>query len=167
MSAEWTQFGYRNIPIPTLVLFYQMFQIYGEYFTHATIFIFFLSISHLDNFVSKHSLISVSLLLTFTRLISSTFLIFKTCFDIIVTSCLNISVTLNVLCFLHLCTSEETVVLDVSFNEYYCKLADQCAFNLACLAKVKQTDFEYFAQDDFRCRKPDIKIEVHCPYLFC
>lgn len=32
--------------------------------------------------------------------------------------------------------------------------------NLACLAKVKETEFEYFAQDDFRCRKPDIAIEV-------
>lgn len=52
------------------------------------------------------------------------------------------------------------MVLEVSFSEYYSKLEDQCAFNLACLAKVKQTDFEYFAQDDFRCRKPDIKIQV-------
>ncbi|XP_042224998.1 annulin-like isoform X2 [Homarus americanus] len=55
--------------------------------------------------------------------------------------------------------TKETVTMEVSFTEYYCKLADQCAFNLSCLAKVKQTDFEYFAQDDFRCRKPDIKIE--------
>lgn len=55
--------------------------------------------------------------------------------------------------------TKETVVLEVTYSDYYCKLADQCAFNLACLAKVKQTDFEYFAQDDFRCRKPDIKIQ--------
>ncbi|KAK8749209.1 hypothetical protein OTU49_015733 [Cherax quadricarinatus] len=55
--------------------------------------------------------------------------------------------------------SKETVVLEVNFNEYYCKLANQCAFNLVCLGKVKQTNFEYFAQDDFRCRKPDIKVE--------
>lgn len=49
--------------------------------------------------------------------------------------------------------------MEVTFAEYYDKLASQCAFNLACLSKVKQTEFEYFAQDDFRCRKPDIKIE--------
>ncbi|XP_045587837.1 annulin isoform X2 [Procambarus clarkii] len=55
--------------------------------------------------------------------------------------------------------SKETVVMDVSFDEYYKKLVHQCAFNLSCLANVKQTSFEYFAQDDFRCRKPDIKIE--------
>ncbi|XP_037795328.1 annulin-like [Penaeus monodon] len=56
--------------------------------------------------------------------------------------------------------SKQTLNLDVSFDEYYSKLADQCAMNLACLAKVKETEFEYFAQDDFRCRKPDICIEV-------
>lgn len=56
--------------------------------------------------------------------------------------------------------AEETVTLEVSFDEYYKKLTFQCAFNLSCLGKVEQTGFEYFAQDDFRCRKPDIKIEV-------
>lgn len=34
----------------------------------------------------------------------------------------------------------------------------QAAFNISCMASVKDTDFEYFAQDDFRVRKPDIKI---------
>lgn len=56
--------------------------------------------------------------------------------------------------------TEETVTLEVSFDEYYKKLTDQCAFKLSCLGKVEQTGHEYFAQDDFRCRKPDIKIEV-------
>lgn len=55
--------------------------------------------------------------------------------------------------------SKETVTLEVSFDEYYKKLTDQCAFKLSCLGKVEQTGHEYFAQDDFRCRKPDIKIE--------
>ncbi|XP_063866292.1 annulin-like isoform X1 [Scylla paramamosain] len=55
--------------------------------------------------------------------------------------------------------SKETVTLEVSFDEYYKKLTYHCAFNLACLAKVEENDFEYYAQDDFRCRKPDIKIE--------
>lgn len=57
--------------------------------------------------------------------------------------------------------SKERIAMEVTFAEYYEKLVTQCAFNLACLCKVKQTEFEYFAQDDFRVRKPDIKIE--CP----
>jgi hypothetical protein len=50
--------------------------------------------------------------------------------------------------------------LDITYHDYAPKLCDQCAFNIACLATIKQTDFEYFAQDDFRVRKPDIKFQV-------
>ncbi|XP_024939545.1 annulin isoform X2 [Cephus cinctus] len=53
----------------------------------------------------------------------------------------------------------EEVRVDVSWEEYGPRLLDQCAFNIACLATVKDTNFEYFAQDDFRVRKPDIKIK--------
>ncbi|XP_029048718.1 annulin isoform X1 [Osmia bicornis bicornis] len=52
----------------------------------------------------------------------------------------------------------EEVRMDVSWEEYGPRLLNQCAFNIACLATVKDTNFEYFAQDDFRVRKPDIKI---------
>lgn len=55
---------------------------------------------------------------------------------------------------------EEEITLEVTYDDYATKLCDQCAFNIACLAKVRQTEFEYFAQDDFRVRKPDIKFEV-------
>lgn len=54
----------------------------------------------------------------------------------------------------------EEIRMDVSWEEYGPRLLDQCAFNIACLATVKDTNFEYFAQDDFRVRKPDIKITV-------
>lgn len=54
----------------------------------------------------------------------------------------------------------EEVRLDVSWEEYGLRLMNQCAFNVACLATVKDTNFEYFAQDDFRVRKPDIKIII-------
>ncbi|XP_077297889.1 annulin-like [Arctopsyche grandis] len=57
--------------------------------------------------------------------------------------------------------SKEEIMMEVSFDEYYGRLVDQCAFNIACLATVVDTDFEYFAQDDFRVRKPDIKIAIH------
>lgn len=56
--------------------------------------------------------------------------------------------------------STDEVRIDVSWQEYGPKLMDQSAFNISCLATVKETDYEYFAQDDFRVRKPDIKIEL-------
>lgn len=54
----------------------------------------------------------------------------------------------------------EKIILPVSYEEYVKRLLDQCAFNIACLATVVDTKYEYFAQDDFRVRKPDIKIEL-------
>ncbi|XP_044742893.1 annulin isoform X2 [Chrysoperla carnea] len=56
--------------------------------------------------------------------------------------------------------SVEEIRLNVTFEEYHKKLCDQCFFNIACLATVADTKFEYFAQDDFRVRKPDIKIKL-------
>ena len=54
----------------------------------------------------------------------------------------------------------EEIRLEVTWEEYGPKLMNQSAFQISCLATVKDTNFEYFAQDDFRVRKPDIKIEV-------
>jgi len=56
--------------------------------------------------------------------------------------------------------TEEEISLSVSYDDYYKHLVDQCAFNIACLATVQDTNYEYFAQDDFRVRKPDIKIKL-------
>ena len=56
--------------------------------------------------------------------------------------------------------AKDEVRLEVSWEEYGPRLLDQAAFNISCLATVKDTNFEYFAQDDFRVRKPDIKIQV-------
>ncbi|KAK0180122.1 hypothetical protein PV327_005795 [Microctonus hyperodae] len=53
----------------------------------------------------------------------------------------------------------DEIRLDLSWEDYGSRLLDQCAFNIACLASVKETNFEYFAQDDFRVKKPDINIE--------
>lgn len=59
----------------------------------------------------------------------------------------------------------EEARLEVSWEEYGPRLLNQCAFNIACLATVKDTNFEYFAQDDFRVRKPDVKIIVRTLYF--
>lgn len=34
----------------------------------------------------------------------------------------------------------------------------QASFNIACIATIVERNFDYFAQDDFRVRNPDIKI---------
>lgn len=57
-------------------------------------------------------------------------------------------------------SSSELIKLEVSFDDYYSKLMDQAAFNISCMATVNGTEYDYFAQDDFRVRKPDIKITL-------
>ena len=59
----------------------------------------------------------------------------------------------------------EEARMEVSWEEYGPRLLNQCAFNVACLATVKDTNYEYFAQDDFRVRKPDVKIIVRTLYF--
>ncbi|KAG5891827.1 hypothetical protein JTB14_035849 [Gonioctena quinquepunctata] len=56
--------------------------------------------------------------------------------------------------------SVHEVKVELTYEDYGKRLIDQCAFNVSCLAKIEGTDFEYFAQDDFRIRKPDIKIKL-------
>ncbi|XP_073827498.1 transglutaminase isoform X2 [Musca autumnalis] len=51
----------------------------------------------------------------------------------------------------------EFVRMQVIFEEYFKKLSTQATFNISCAALVKNTDYEYYAMDDFRVRKPDIK----------
>ncbi|XP_011689027.1 PREDICTED: annulin-like [Wasmannia auropunctata] len=55
----------------------------------------------------------------------------------------------------------EEICMDICWMEYGPRLLDQCSFNITCLATVEDTDFEYFVQEDFRVRKPDIKITLH------
>lgn len=57
--------------------------------------------------------------------------------------------------------STHEVKLTVAYEEYVKRLIDQAAFNISCLASVPENKFEYYAQDDFRVRKPDIKILLH------
>ncbi|XP_050309877.1 annulin [Anthonomus grandis grandis] len=57
-------------------------------------------------------------------------------------------------------SSTHKVKLAISYDEYGKRVIDQCAFNVSCLASIEDTKFEYYAQDDFRIRKPDIKINL-------
>ncbi|XP_066587609.1 annulin isoform X2 [Prorops nasuta] len=57
----------------------------------------------------------------------------------------------------------DEVRMTVSWEEYGPRLLPQSAFNIVCLGTVKDTNFEYFAQDDFRVRKPDITIILESP----
>ncbi|KAG8198472.1 hypothetical protein JTE90_022202 [Oedothorax gibbosus] len=56
--------------------------------------------------------------------------------------------------------AEKEVIMNVTFDEYEKLLVDQAAFNMIAMAHVEETGFDYFAQDDFRVRKPDIKFEL-------
>lgn len=56
--------------------------------------------------------------------------------------------------------NETSFTLDIKYEDYEKKLEDQYAFNIAAMAKVLELDFDYFAQDDFRARMPDIIIET-------
>ncbi|XP_041969290.1 annulin-like isoform X2 [Aricia agestis] len=53
---------------------------------------------------------------------------------------------------------KDNISLLVTFDDYYKKLVDQASFNIACIATIVDRNFDYFAQDDFRVRNPDIKI---------
>ncbi|XP_030383755.1 annulin isoform X2 [Scaptodrosophila lebanonensis] len=55
--------------------------------------------------------------------------------------------------------SSDYVRMEVTFDEYYHKLSSQAAFQISSSALVANTDYEYYAQDDFRVRKPDIKFQ--------
>lgn len=55
------------------------------------------------------------------------------------------------------------IKLEVTYEDYAKRVIDQCAFNVVCLARVEDTNFEYVAQDDFRIRKPDIRIKLKTP----
>lgn len=56
--------------------------------------------------------------------------------------------------------NDHKVKLTVTYDEYYKRLIDQCAFNISCLAEIKGSKYEYYAQDDFRVRKPDVMIQL-------
>ncbi|XP_062552204.1 annulin-like [Armigeres subalbatus] len=53
-----------------------------------------------------------------------------------------------------------TVELHVEFDEYYQNVLDQAYFRITCSASVRGTNYEYFAQENYRVRKPDIKINL-------
>lgn len=51
--------------------------------------------------------------------------------------------------------------MGVSYSDYEKRLADQGAFHISAIAKVLDTQFDYFAQDQVRVKKPDISIQVN------
>ncbi|KXJ69067.1 hypothetical protein RP20_CCG000273 [Aedes albopictus] len=57
-------------------------------------------------------------------------------------------------------SSTSSIELHVDFEEYYSNVLDQAYFKIMCSASVQGTNYEYFAQDDYRVRKPDIKINL-------
>lgn len=56
--------------------------------------------------------------------------------------------------------SREEVGLEVTYQDYEKVLLDQAIFNISAMATLRETKFDFFAQDDFRVRMPDVKIET-------
>lgn len=54
----------------------------------------------------------------------------------------------------------EYVQTTLTYFDYGNEVKSQNVFNISCLANVVGTDYEYFGQDDFRVRKPDIMFDV-------
>ena len=55
---------------------------------------------------------------------------------------------------------ETTFTVDTPYEEYASHLRDQSSFRVSCLASIPDTEYEYFNEDDFRMKKPDIDIKV-------
>jgi len=54
---------------------------------------------------------------------------------------------------------ETTFTVDTPYEEYASHLRDQSSFRVSCLASIPDTEYEYFNEDDFRMKKPDIDIK--------
>lgn len=50
------------------------------------------------------------------------------------------------------------LTLPIKYEDYAKRLVDQSSFVISCLATIEDSKYEYYAQDEFRVRKPDIKI---------
>ncbi|KAL1401749.1 hypothetical protein pipiens_006383 [Culex pipiens pipiens] len=56
--------------------------------------------------------------------------------------------------------STASVELNVEFEEYHSVVLDQAYFKILCSASIEGTTYEFFRQDDYRVRRPDIKINL-------
>lgn len=56
--------------------------------------------------------------------------------------------------------AENELRLPVKYEDYAKRLVDQSSFVISCLATIEDTKYEYYAQDEFRVRKPDIKFAL-------
>lgn len=56
--------------------------------------------------------------------------------------------------------SKQDIKMEVTFDDYYEKLHDQAALKILCIAKVHEIDYDYYAEEDFRLRKPHFDIKL-------
>lgn len=57
--------------------------------------------------------------------------------------------------------AETELALPIKYEDYAKRLVDQSSFVISCLASIEDTKYEYYAQDEFRVRKPDIKFVLN------
>uniref|UniRef100_A0A182PDD8 protein-glutamine gamma-glutamyltransferase n=1 Tax=Anopheles epiroticus TaxID=199890 RepID=A0A182PDD8_9DIPT len=56
--------------------------------------------------------------------------------------------------------AEETIEVPIEFNEYYEPGMDEAIFKVTSFATIEGADYEYFSQEDYSLRKPDIQLEL-------
>lgn len=90
---------------------------------------------------------------------------FNNCHFVVSTYMLQITIKYYEIIFLYVVynitgSNVEFVQTVLTYFDYGKDVKSQNVFNISCLASVVDTDYEYFGQDDFRVRKPDIVFQV-------
>ncbi|XP_052869381.1 annulin-like [Anopheles cruzii] len=61
---------------------------------------------------------------------------------------------------------EETVEVPIAFDDYYEPGMNEAIFKVTSFATVNGVDFEYFSQEDYRLRKPDVQLQLNSDAIY-
>ncbi|XP_053665322.1 annulin-like [Anopheles marshallii] len=56
--------------------------------------------------------------------------------------------------------SEEVIEVPIQFEDYYEPGMDEAIFKVTSFANIEGVDYEYFSQEDYSLRKPDVQLEL-------
>uniref|UniRef100_A0A182X2W8 protein-glutamine gamma-glutamyltransferase n=1 Tax=Anopheles quadriannulatus TaxID=34691 RepID=A0A182X2W8_ANOQN len=57
-------------------------------------------------------------------------------------------------------SGEEVIEVPVAFDDYYEPGMDEAIFKVTSFATIEGADYEYFSQEDYSLRKPDVQLEL-------
>uniref|UniRef100_A0A182MQG2 protein-glutamine gamma-glutamyltransferase n=1 Tax=Anopheles culicifacies TaxID=139723 RepID=A0A182MQG2_9DIPT len=55
---------------------------------------------------------------------------------------------------------EEVIELPIAFEDYYQPGMDEAIFTVTSFATIEGVDYEYFSQEDYSLRKPDVQLQI-------